>query len=84
MAFENIVGEGDIARTEQFLLLPQCLLLNKIIVSPIFHIFDIISLFAAEFEEAKIGISGKGLTYAIGKDVQGNIDSETFPHFFTT
>ena len=26
------------------------------------HISDIISLFAAEFEEAKSGISGKGLT----------------------
>ena len=28
---------------------------------PIVHIFDLISLFAAEFEEPKIGISGKGL-----------------------
>ena len=31
------------------------------IVSPFVHIFDI-SLFAAEFEKPKIGISGKGLT----------------------
>ena len=31
------------------------------IISPFVHIFDIISLFAAEFEEPKIGISGKGL-----------------------
>ena len=30
--------------------------------SPFVHIFHIISLFAAEFEEPKIGISGKGLT----------------------
>ena len=31
------------------------------IVSTFVHIFDIISLFSAEFEEPKIGISGKGL-----------------------
>ena len=31
-------------------------------VSLIVHIFDIISLFAVELEEPKIGISGKGLT----------------------
>ena len=59
--FENIVGKGEIARNEQFLLFPQCLLLNQIIVSPFVHIFDIISLFAAELEEPKLGISGKGL-----------------------
>ena len=29
--------------------------------TPIVHIFDIIFLFAAELEEPKIGISGKGL-----------------------
>ena len=47
---------------EQFLLFPQCFLLNQIIVSPFVHIFDIISLFAAELEDPDIGISGKGLT----------------------
>ena len=31
-------------------------------VHPFVHIFDIISLFAAELEEPIIGISGKGLT----------------------
>ena len=63
-AFENIVGKGEIARKEQFLLFPQCFLLNQIIVSPFIYtcIFDIISLFAAEFEELKNGVSGKGLT----------------------
>ena len=61
-AFENIVGKGEIAGNEQFLLYPQCFLLYQIIVSPFVHIFDIISLFAAEFEKPKIGISGKGLT----------------------
>ena len=62
-AFENIVGKKEIARNEQFLLFPQCFLLNQVIVSPFVHIFDIthISLFAAELEESKIGISGVGL-----------------------
>ena len=30
---------------------------------PLVHIFEIISVFAAELQEPKIGISGKGLTY---------------------
>ena len=60
-AFENIVGKGEIARNERFLLFPR-FLLNQIIVSPFVHIFDIISLFGAEVEEPKMGISGKGLT----------------------
>ena len=62
IAFENIVGKGEIAHNEQFLLFPQCFRLNQVIVSPSVHVFDI-SLFAAESEEHKIGISGKGLTY---------------------
>ena len=60
-AFENIVGKGEIAHNERFLLFPQCFLLKHIIVSPFVHIYDIISLFAAELEEPRIGISGKGL-----------------------
>ena len=60
-AFENLVGKGEIAPKEQFRLFPQSFLLNQIIESPFVHIFDIISLFAAESEEPKIGISGKGL-----------------------
>ena len=60
-AFENIVGKGEIARNEQFLLFPQCFLHNQIIVSLFVHIFDIISLFPAELEEPEIGIVGKGL-----------------------
>ena len=55
-AFENIVGKGEIACNEQFLLFPQCFLLNQIIVSPFVHIFDIISLLAVELKEPKIGI----------------------------
>ena len=60
--FENIVEKGEIARYERFLLFTQSFLLNQIIVSPFVYIFDITSLFAAEFEKPKIGISGKGLT----------------------
>ena len=60
-ALENIVEKGEIARNQHFLLFPQCFLLNQIIVSPFVHIFDIISLFATEFEEPKNGISGNGL-----------------------
>ena len=60
IAFENIVGKEEIARNEQFLLFPQCFLLDQIIVSPSVHIFDI-SLFTAELEEPKLGISGNGL-----------------------
>ena len=59
-AFENIVGKEEIARNEQFLLFPQCFLLNQKIMSLFVHIFDIISLFAAELEEPKIGIRSKG------------------------
>ena len=61
-AFESIVRKKEeIARYEQFLLFPQCFLLNQVIACPFAHSFDIISLFAAEFEEPRIGISGKGL-----------------------
>ena len=54
--FENIVGKGEIARNEQFLLFPQCFLLEQVIVSPFVHIFVIISLIAAELEEPRTGI----------------------------
>ena len=60
----------EIACKKQFLLFPQCFLLNQIIVSPFVHIFDIISLFPAEFEEPEIGISGKALKIALGMKVE--------------
>ena len=60
-ALENTVGKGEIARNEQFLLFPQCFLLIQMALTPFVYIFDVISLFAAEFEKPKIGISGKGL-----------------------
>ena len=52
----------EIARNEQFLLFPQCFLLNQKIVSLFVNSFDIVSIFAAELEEPKIGMRGKGLT----------------------
>ena len=55
-AFENIWGKEEIACNEQFLLFPQCFLLNQRIVSQFVNISDIISSFAAEFEEPKIGM----------------------------
>ena len=60
-AFENIVGKEEIARNEQFLLFPLCFLLNQRILSPLVNSYDIISLFAVELEEPKIGMGGKGL-----------------------
>ena len=62
-SFENIVGKEKIAWNQQFLLFAQCFLLNQKIVSPFVNIFDIISLFAAELEEQKIGMWDKGLTF---------------------
>ena len=50
--FENIVGKGEIACNKQFLLFPQCFLLNQVNVSPFVHIFDIISLLPAELQRA--------------------------------
>ena len=55
-AFENNVGKEEIARNEQFLLFPQCFLLNKKTVSPFISIYDITSLFAAESEKPKVGM----------------------------
>ena len=60
-ALESIVGKVEIACNKQFLLFPQCFLLNQIIVSAVVHSFEIISSFAAKLEKPKIGISGKGL-----------------------
>ena len=55
------MGKGEITHNEQFLLFLQCFLLNQEIASPFVDSFHIISLFAAEFEESSIAISGKGL-----------------------
>ena len=55
------MGKEEIASNEQFLLFQQCFLHNQIIFLLSVHIFDIISLIAAEFEDPKIGVSGKGL-----------------------
>ena len=58
-AFGNIVGKEEIAHNKQFLLFPQCFLLNQINVSSFVHVFDIISSFAVELKEPKIGILSK-------------------------
>ena len=58
---QNIVGKEEIAPIEQVFLIPQCFLLIQKIASPFVNIYDIISLFAAELEEPKIGIWGEGL-----------------------
>ena len=58
-----MMGKGEIAHNEQFLLFPQCFQLDQKTVSPFVHIFDIISIFVIELEGPKIGISGKGLKY---------------------
>ena len=51
---ENIVGKEEIGCNEQFLLFPQCFLVDQIMVSPFVNIFDITSLFAAELQKPKI------------------------------
>ena len=56
-ALENIEGKGEIAHNEHFLLFPQSD--NCIPICP--HISNHIK-FAAQLEEPKIGISGKGLS----------------------
>ena len=58
--FENIMGKGEIARNEQFLLFPQCFLLNQITVSLFVHISDIVSLFAADLKSLKLAYKMKG------------------------
>ena len=55
-SFEKHVGKKEIAHNKQYLVFPQCFLLNQVTVSPFVHIFDIISLFSAELEEPKIAI----------------------------
>ena len=55
-AFENIVGKEEIARNEQFLLFPPCFLPDQIIVSPFVNFYDIISFFAADLGEPKLGM----------------------------
>ena len=62
-AFENIVGKEEIARDKQFLPFPQCFLHDQIIVSLFVHIFNIISLLAAESQEPNYGIWCKELSH---------------------
>ena len=59
-AFENIVGKEEIAHDEQFLLFPMFSTQSENCI-PICQYYDIIPLFAAELEEPKTGMWGKGL-----------------------
>ena len=61
------MGKEEIACYKQFLLFPQCFLLNQKIVSPFVNINDKIPLFAGELEEPKIGMWGKGLNSILFK-----------------
>ena len=73
------MGKEEIAHNEQFLLFPQCFLLNQKFVSPFLNIFDIISLFAAEFKKPKIGVSGKGLRTV--ENLVGKGENADYQHF---
>ena len=59
-AVGNIVGKQEISRNEQFLLFPQCFLLDEMIESPFVHNFYTISLFVAVFESLKSAYLVKG------------------------
>ena len=61
-AFENIVGNEEIARYEQFLRFSQCFLLSQKIVFPFVKIFDTTSLFPAEtnWKSPKLACEVKG------------------------
>ena len=53
------MGKEEIALNEQFLLFPQCFLLNQKIVAQFVNIYDIIFLFAAELEIPKLAFKVK-------------------------
>ena len=55
-SFENIVRKEEIARNEQFLLFPQCFLLNQITAPHLSIFLTSHFLFAAELDEPKTGI----------------------------
>ena len=76
--FENIVGKGEIACKEQFLLFPQSSQLIQITVYPFVNTFDI-SLFATELKEPKIDISGKGLRLGSVADIQDQTAEQVQP-----
>ena len=63
-AFENITRKQEIAHNEHFFSFPTMFSTQSENCIPISQYFDIVSLFAAEVEEPKIGTSGKGLNKA--------------------
>ena len=62
-AFENIVGKGEIARNEQLLLFPQCFRPNQITVSPLVHIFYILSFLHHNTVKSKSLLNDKFLDW---------------------
>ena len=60
-SFWKQCGKRRNCSKEQYLLLPQCFLINQKIVSLFVNIFDIEFLFAAEMVEPKIDMWGKEL-----------------------
>ena len=60
-AVENIAGKEEIARNEQFLLFPQCFLLNRIFV-PHLSIFLTRNVYLLlNWKTPKLAYEGKGL-----------------------
>ena len=57
---KNIAGKREIACNKQFLLFPQCLVLNQVILSQLVHIFDIISFTIGCPDVTNISISSSG------------------------
>ena len=63
-AFENIVGKEEIACNEQFLLFPQCFLLNQIIVPHLSIVLTSYFYLVLNWKSPKIGISSKELMHS--------------------
>ena len=57
------MGKGEIARNEQFLLFPQCFLLNKIIVSQCVQVLTLFLYLLLNWKTPKLAyeVKGKGL-----------------------
>ena len=81
-AFENIVGNEEIAHNEQFLLFPQSFLLNQKIVSPFVNLFDIISSWVPRGSVVKCltrnpGVLGSSLTGSSGFSLGSVLGQDT-------
>ena len=60
-AFEKIVGgKEEISQDEQFLLFPQCFLLDQTTVSSFVNIYDIISYLLLNWKSPRLAYEVKG------------------------